>query len=201
MYKPKSDTQSSLRCLLGLILSLSLITSVQAETIYINDELRVGVRPEPDNDSAPLTVVSTGDKLELIDTTSGYVKVRTREGVEGWIKSIYTTQEMPAVLQLQELTRNAGGVSRKLKELNEQVSIMKNANHALTTELEQLKNEKEQMQIQLIGLKNGHPTGHWTAWLYWIVGSLLFILLSFLCGMYWYRHQAMKRLGGLRIYF
>lgn len=179
----------------------SLAGPVCAETVYINDQLRVGIRPEPNIDSAPLAVVSTGDKLELMDKTSGYVKVRTAEGVEGWVKDIYTTLQVPAILQLEELTRSSGGTTQKIKELKEQVGAMQNANHALSSELEKIKNEKEQMQIQLIDLKNGRPQSDWLFWLYGVLGVLLFIVLSFFSGMYWFRHLAMKRLGGLRIYF
>lgn len=180
---------------------VNIANPLSAEDVYINDQLRVGIRPEPNNESAPLGVVSTGDKLELLDSDSGYVMVRTKDGVEGWIKEIYTTKEAPAVIQLAELSRNSGGVNRKITQLKQQIGVMQNANHALTNQLEQVQTEKEQMQLQLIGLQTERPGNSWVFWVYWCVGILFFTILSFLAGMYWYRHLAMKRLGGLRIYF
>ena len=189
-----------MHCLLILIL-FNLAGLVSAETLYINDQLRVGVRPEPNNESTPLAVVNTGDKLELIDKTSGYVQVRTKEGIEGWIKDIYTTSQIPAIVQLEELTKTSGGTHQKIKELKEQVGLMQNANKVLSSELEQIKNEREQLKIELIGLKNGGLRGGGSFWVYSGVAVLVFAALSFLSGIFWFRHQAMKRLGGLRIYF
>ena len=56
-----------------IVTMFCVVGLVQAKTVYINDQLRVGIRPEPNNDSAPLVVVMTGDKLELLDSNSGYV--------------------------------------------------------------------------------------------------------------------------------
>ncbi len=182
-----------------LILASFLVVSLAtAKTVYINDQLRVGVRPEPNNDSAPLTVVSTGDKLELLDTDSGYAMVRTKEGIEGWIKEIYTTTDVPAIVQLQALSKVNGGSDNKIKELSKQVSLMETANQVLNSELEQAKSEKSKMQMELLAMKNGQPSG---GWIYWLSAILIFAVASFVWGMFWYRNQAMKRLGGLRIYF
>jgi len=172
---------------------------VQAKTIYINDQLRVGLRPLPDNDSAPLTVAVTGDKLEFLESDSGYVKVRTEEGVEGWIKEIYTTTSVPAIVQLKTLSQSAGGTNQKIKELARQIDIIQSANQNLSNELEQAKSEKSKIQMKLLTLQSSQTAS--PTWMYWLVGLFVFTAISFVGGVYWYRHQAMKRLGGLRIYF
>ena len=179
----------------ALLLPLSY---VEAKTLYVNDQLRVGIRPEPNNDAAPLAVVSTGDKLEQLDTDSGYILVKTSEGVEGWIKDIYTTDQPPAVVQLRALSKSAGGNNAKILELTKQVSLIQSANEVLTNELEEAKSEKNKIQLQLLAQKTGDASG---SWMYWLAVMLIFTVASFICGMYWYRNQAMKRLGGLRIYF
>lgn len=181
-----------------MMVMLSVAGLVQAKTVYINDQLRVGIRPEPNNDAAPLVVVATGDKLELLDSDSGYVMVRTREGVEGWIKEIYTTADVPAIVQLQALSQATGGSVKKVKELAKQVGIMQSANEVLSSELEQTKAEKSKIQMQLLAARNGQPS---SSWIYWLVSLFIFTVISFILGVFWYRNQAMKRLGGLRIYF
>lgn len=180
------------------VMMFSVIGLTQAETVYVNDQLRVGVRPEPNNSAAPLAVVTTGDKMELLDRDSGYVMVRTKEGIEGWIKEIYTTADVPAIVQLQSLSQTAGGSNKKIRELTKQVGIMQSANQALSSELEQAKDANSKIQMQLLGIKNERPSSRWV---YWLSGMLIFAIISFILGVYWYRNQAMKRLGGLRIYF
>lgn len=171
---------------------------VFANTVYVNDQLRVGIRQEPNNDAAPIKVVSTGDKLELLDNEADYVLVRTSDGVEGWMKSIYTTTNVPAVVQLKALSKTAGGSSVRIKEMARQIDLMESANQVLSKELEELKSEKNRYKLQVLALENGQPSG---GWIIWLGGIIVFTVASFILGMYWYRNQAMKRLGGLRIYF
>lgn len=181
-----------------MMVMFSVVGLVQANTVYINGHLRVGIRPEPNNDAAPLVVVATGDKLELLDSDSGYVMVRTKEGVEGWIKEMYTTADVPAIVQLKALSQATGGSVKKIRELAKQVSIMQSANEVLNSELEQSKDAKTKIQMQLLAIKSGKPSN---SWVYWLSGMFIFVVISFISGMLWYRNQAMKRLGGLRIYF
>jgi len=178
--------------LFGILFS----TATCADVVYIHDQLRVGVRPEPDNKAAPLTVVVTGAKLEVLDTASGYLKVRTAGGVEGWVKDIYTTQDVPAVVQLKELTQNSTGSNTKIATLKKKVSIIEGANRVLTEELENIKSEKSMIQMELVSLKGQRPGQNV---FYWVLAILFTVILGFLLGMFWYRYQAMKRLGGLKL--
>lgn len=181
-----------------IILLLTGAGSSFAETRYVNDYLRVGLRPTPDNDSAPLAVVTTGEKLEILDKDASYVLVRTPSGVEGWIKSVYTTNEQPAIVRLKELNKASGGSSQKIIELQKQLNLMESANKILNTELEETKGEKSKIQMQLLASRGAEPS---SLWIYWLAALLVFTITSFISGMYWYRSQAMKRLGGLKIYF
>ena len=178
--------------LFGILFS----TATFADVVYIHDQLRIGVRPEPDNAAAPLTVVVTGAKLEVLDSSSGYLKVRTEDGVEGWVKDIYTTKEAPAIVQLNELSQNSKGSSSRIAALEKKVSIMEGANKVLTAELENVKSEKEMAQMELLSMKGQRPGQHV---FYWILAMLFTIIIGFLLGMFWYRYQAMKRLGGLKL--
>jgi len=181
-----------------IVMMFCVINLAQAKTVYINDQLRVGIRPDPNNDSAPLAVVSTGDKLELLDSDSGYALVKTKDGVEGWVKEIYTTTNVPAIVQLKDLSQSAGGTSKKIQELTKQVGLMESANQVLNENLEKIRAEKNRIEVQLLAARSGQPTGNWV---YWLAALFGFAIVSFIFGMFWYRSQAMKRLGGLRIYF
>ena len=181
-----------------ITLLLGISTNVWSQTAYINDHLRVGLRPSPDNDVTPIAVVVTGDKLEILDRDDAYVLVRTESGTEGWIKEIYTTREIPAIVQLRSLKKTTGGTSARIQELNKQVLLMENANKALTEELEEARSERNKYYTQVLSMNHGEQGN---GWLVWLISILVFTIASFIMGMYWYRNQAMKRLGGLRIYF
>lgn len=198
MQKTMPAIKSFLYQTFVIVMMFSVVGLVQAKTVYINDQLRVGIRPEPNNDSAPLAVVTTGDKLELLDSNSGYIMVRTKDGVEGWIKEIYATTDVPAIVQLKALHQSSGGTGKKIQELTKQIGIIESANHALNEELELAKDEKSKIRMQLLAIKGGQPSA---GWVYWLSALIIFAIISFVLGMFWYRNKAMKRLGGLRIYF
>ena len=84
-----------------LIAFLALYSlSVFAETVYVDDTLRVGVRAKPIMNLPSLTVIRSGDKVELLSRKGGYAKIRTPNGIEGWVKNAYLSPHEPAVAKL-----------------------------------------------------------------------------------------------------
>ena len=74
-----------------------------AETVYVIDHLAVGVHEEKVLNSAIVKVLPTGTALEVLERDEELVKVRTEEGVEGWVDKTYVMQDKPSQLALLEL--------------------------------------------------------------------------------------------------
>lgn len=68
--------QYSLSLAMSLIVLSYALTASAAEYVYISDNLRVGVRPEPVSSVPPISVVFTGMRLEVHERAEGYVKIR-----------------------------------------------------------------------------------------------------------------------------
>ncbi|MDH5181940.1 MAG: TIGR04211 family SH3 domain-containing protein [Gammaproteobacteria bacterium] len=165
----------------------------------MNDQLRVGVRPEPSNSEAPTTVVVTGDKLEVLDSADGFLKIRTAKGEEGWVKEIYTTAEIPAVIKLQELTKNSSGDSQKLDTLQKQFAGLEKSNAELNSQLTVAQEDNKRLQVELDKTRIGSTAPATNYTVFWILGLLITAGLGFWGGKQWHQQQVMKRLGGLRI--
>lgn len=169
---------------------------VSAETAYVTDNLRIGVRPSPDNNAAPIGVVLSGVKLEVLKYSDDYVKIRSADGIEGWIKDIHITKETPVRLQLDQSTALYLQVK---KDADEKAVLLKRAeeqNNKITEEVAALKNTNEELLSKLQA--TGQDKGSSLLWL-WLV--LLFLAAaggSFYAGMIWHRQFVMKKLGGLR---
>lgn len=109
---------SILAGLLAVCLSLPTATSHAADDIvYINDTLRVGIRPQPNNKSKPLGLVVTGDKLEVLARDGNYVQVRTGNGLEGWVKKNYITTNLPASTRLKQIQERFNKLSKQFADL------------------------------------------------------------------------------------
>ena len=180
----------------SLVLGMSF--SAMAETAYVSDNLRVGVRPEPDNTSAPTGVVKTGMKLEVLDSQQGYLQIKTDDGLIGWIKKIYVIEKAPAIIKLQQSQKKYDQQAAQMKELQTTISALQSTNSSLTEQVEELKEDRSRLQL-LQAKSISSQQDDKNSWPWWIVALLLFTTGGFFAGMQWSRHQVMKRLGGLRI--
>jgi len=186
---------------IGLCLAQIVLASVaQAKMIYVNDNLRVGVRAEPNSQIAPFSVVTTGMKLEVLEQQTGYLKIRTNTGDVGWIKDIYVSERPPAVMRIKSLKTRNQGLKQQMQEQDETIKVLEMANLALNDQVDGLKKDRSRRQLekarsdyQIQGTVNSR---FW----WWIsLGGLLLVAAAFSSGMIWHRQQAMKRLGGLRV--
>ena len=70
----------------------------RAETAYVGDQLVITVRAEPAGGAEALGYLSTGDAVEVLERTDGYIRVQTADGVVGWVMAQYLALE-PAARQ------------------------------------------------------------------------------------------------------
>ena len=187
------------KILLGFIFSTSLISFssiVLAETAYVSDTLRVGVRPAPDNKTAPIGVVKTGMRLELLETSNGFVRIKTDNNLEGWIRDSYVVKTPPAMITLQTLQQSQGGLEAQIKSLEENNQVLQEANRVLNARIDQLSSERSQWQLAQARatLQSGEASWYW-----WLLGIFIVAGAGFYSGISWYRQMVMKRLGGLRV--
>lgn len=179
-------------------LFFGLSISVVAETVYVSDNLRVGVRPEPDNGYAPVGVVLTGMKLEVLDRKQGYLKVKTDEDLVGWIKDIYVIDQAPAIIKLQRLQKKHAELAAQAKEMRETLSALESTNSALNEQVDNLKAERSRLQL-LQAKSISSQQNERSTWYWWLIALAVVIASGFIGGIQWNRYQAMKRLGGLRV--
>ncbi|MBI3561695.1 MAG: TIGR04211 family SH3 domain-containing protein [Gammaproteobacteria bacterium] len=180
---------------LVFISCLMVVLPVYAETAYVTDNLRIGVRPDPDNNAPPVGVVVSGMKLEVLKRSDDYVKVRSADGVEGWIKDIHITQDVPVRLQLEQMTDQQ---QRLKKDFDQQASQLKGAQQTasqMNAEIESLRNSNRQLSTALDAV--GASQGNSWLWL-WIILLLVMAGGGFYAGALWHRRRVMLRLGGLR---
>ena len=185
--------------LIAIFLGATLFVSagtVLAETGYVSDTLRVGLRPAPDSHAAPIGVIKTGMRLEVLESSNGYVRVKTEDELEGWVRDTYIVNNPPAMITLKALQQTQGTLEGKLKTLQENNQVLQEANRVLNQRLDQLSAERAQWQLSQARATLSNKE---TSWLWWLIGVLMIAGAGFYSGISWYRHTVMKRLGGLRV--
>jgi len=185
--------------LLTVFLNILLPGMALAEVVYINDTMRVGVRPQPSNDVGPIDVVMTGMKLEVLERSDGYIKIRSEKGIEGWIKEIYVSEKLPAQLELEKLQKEYQQLLSDSSKSADVIKAAEQARTALSKELNVLKEQNQDLLAELQELKKT-TDGDRASFIYLWLGLLVVVLFigGIVIGVSWHRQQVMKKLGGLR---
>lgn len=185
--------------ILILILTLGAVSaSALAETVYVNDILRVGVRDTPTSSGVPHAVVITGMRLQVLEHSGAYIKIRSDKGVEGWIKSTYVTPNKPATLQLADLQAQQKKLEAKLTSQAKLIEQGDAKAKAMSQELQKLKqgNARLHKRLGVVRQTRSQRDDHYLA----IGGGLILLTIGgFVAGAAWHRKMAMRRLGGLRV--
>lgn len=182
--------------IMSLMFLNGMTSAMAVEYVYISDNLRVGVRTEPDSNVPPISVVFTGMRLEVHEKSEGYIKITTDKGVIGWIKDIYVTKKAPAIIQLNALRMKHNKLKKELSEKSDGIVILEKINLSLSNQIEELKTERRAWSTERAKLIASQYRD--SSWL-WLVEIIVLIGLSFVAGIFWYKTHVMKRLGGLRV--
>ena len=133
---------------------MSPLISSAENTRYVSDQLEITMRNGQGVKFAIKRVLTSGDRLDLIETdSSGYSKVRTIEGVEGWVLTRYL-MNAPSVrnlvadsdqkvanleLELAETKEELKNVSTKVATSDSKSMALKETSQRFKKELDSLK--------------------------------------------------------------
>ena len=120
----------------GVVLCFSE-TILWAETVYVGDEIKLTLRSGPGTDRKILEIVSTGEKMELLEDGEEWVFVRLGNAKEGWVLKRYLSKAKPSRLVLEELQKNHGRLSTKSDELLKENEALKATNEKINANLEE----------------------------------------------------------------
>lgn len=172
--------------------------AADTEIQYVGDTLHVGVRATPDHTQPSIAVLVTGTAVEVLDKQQDYLHVRTRSGLEGWVKSSYLSKSKPAKLLLEGLRKDKQTLQAELEHLHSENAVAHDsdmavramqANEELLTE--EIRDLHQRVNVRTISGKHD--------WIYWFVALLVAAGLGFVTGLLWCRGRIRKKLGGLTI--
>lgn len=179
-----------------------------AETGYVTDMLRLGLHKASDTSDEPMENLSSGTALEVLERTPLYLRVRTLQGREGWVKAAYIVTEKPARARVAELETELAALREELAQahaarvtaegaasrLGAQVEARNDSREAVASTLERLKRENEDLQVRLERYRDSVP-------LAWAGAALVVSLVGgFLAGLWWLDALIRRRHGGFRVY-
>jgi len=139
---------------LGLVLTL-FCANGYAETKYVTDVLKLTLRSGPTTEYKILSVVESGQQVEILESGADWTMVRIANGKEGYVLTRYLISEPTHNVRLEQL-------QSKHKALTQQAATLLEENTRLRKENKQFKsgfdgNEKalKQLRSEYDQLKTG----------------------------------------------
>ncbi len=100
-------------------------------------------------------MVSSGTELEILeqDAQSGYSRVRTAGGTEGWVLTRYLMSEPSAREQLENLSSQLTSANSRGTSLNSQLSAIRGEYEQAESTIESLQNDKQRLESELSDIR------------------------------------------------
>jgi len=195
-----------MRLVCGILGLLPLM--VMAQTVYVTDNLRLGLHEAADTSGPSIQTLDSGQELEILSRDRNYANVRLPDGTEGWVKAAYLVDDKPAKLIVAETQAESDRLRGELEDLRQQFASPASIIAALEEESASLRaqvNENETRIAELSttssSLRQQQAQFQGSLPLSWVGGAIGVCLIGgFLFGLWWVDRRSRQRHGGIRIY-
>ena len=139
------------RSICAFCVAMCASAGVLAESVWVSDQFEVMLRTGPSTSNAIQLMVTSGSELEILeqDEESGYSRVRTDGGTEGWVLTRYLMREPGAREQLESLTRQLTDATAEGSSMGTQLSAIRSEYDSAQRQISALEQDKGQLQQEI----------------------------------------------------
>ncbi len=123
--KLKATSINRWQVLLSVLLSFGVLEHARADTVYVVDQINIGLHATRQFDSAIVLMIGSGTPLELLERDGNVAKVKTQNGEEGWVDSNYVKSNAPLATQLRNATATNEALHAELGDLRRENERLK----------------------------------------------------------------------------
>jgi SH3 domain protein len=126
-----------------------------AAPAWVTDQFEITLRSGPSTSNAIQLMIDSGLRLEVLerDTESGYSRVRTPGGTEGWVLSRYLMSEPSAREQLENLTGQLTNANTRGSSLDSKLKAVRGEYDSANKKIAKLEREKAAVEKELAEIK------------------------------------------------
>jgi hypothetical protein len=179
--------------------------------LFVSDKLVLNVYSEADQAGSRVASIETGDAVDELERTQGFVRIRLEDGREGWVGANYLTTDAPAAVQLRELQRQQKSASQTDKKSADEIARLKKESEALQAQVKELKTAAAAAPApaddgvlegasapQQLAAAAPPATGGRTG--IWLLVLVLAAGIAYAAGYQTLARRIRKKFGGLRVY-
>lgn len=124
------------------------INSVFADTRYVSDRLIISVRDGQNQNAAVLGYIETGEPVDVLEEKEDFLKIRTEDLIEGWVRIQYIVSEKPKVMIIENLKNEITALKKEIETFNnEQDSASNTLSKTKKMYQENIEELKEEVNI------------------------------------------------------
>ncbi len=141
--------------LLIILTLFSVFTgAAAAKTVYVTDNIKFTLRSSESNRSKILKMLPSGTPLTVIqEKSSGYTKVRTPGGVEGYILTRHTQEKPISRWYLNKANNQLEALKSENERIGKELEILKTNSSTTKSSLQQITSERDRLRQELNELK------------------------------------------------
>jgi SH3 domain protein len=124
-----------------------------AQTLYVTDEVKLTVRSGPGLDRKILSIIESGERVEMREEGEEWSLVELTDGRQGWVLTRYLTQQVPDRVALQELRSRYTALMSQSEGLTTESGQLKSENQGLKERVQTLEGQLQQLKADYDGLR------------------------------------------------
>ena len=97
------------------------VSPLFAEDIYVAGITKVTMRTGPGIEHKIIAILTSGDKLEMVEYQTDWSQVKTDKERTGWVLTRFLTQDIPDTFLIEKLKKENQELIEKLKEENQEL--------------------------------------------------------------------------------
>lgn len=152
--KEASLVNKLINALLLTLIFVIPLSSTAATTRYVSDQLEITMRTGKGVKFGIKKMLTSGDRLDVIETDpSGYSKVQTSKGVEGWVLTRYLTNTPSARNRVASSEQKVANLELELAKTKEEMQSLSTQNSTAGNQNMTLKETSQRLKKELDDLK------------------------------------------------
>jgi SH3 domain protein len=104
----------AIKMVVAMAFSLLLGNIASAKSLYVTDKISIDIYSQS----------TAGAIVKILDKHNGYTRIRTPDGVEGWVESKFLSSEKPAQIEYSQLASKYQSLQQKLRDYQDKVTQM-----------------------------------------------------------------------------
>ena len=178
--------------LAGLLLFAGPPPSPGADPSWVSGQVKLNLRRGPSTEYKIIGSVTSDQSVSILDTDSGWTKVRLDDGREGWIPGGYLSNDAPPAIRLAQLETEARTLRERLEKTEDEAERLRSEHGSLVAS----DTEQRERIAQLTTEK--HELRALVRWQEWVTGASI-LVIGMIVGAILNRSSSRRRRSRLRV--